>query len=68
MGTFFGTNLFWDMERPIFLPRSIILERLGAFSYILEKECISKSGEASQVCKYISSLFIYVVAASNVYT
>jgi hypothetical protein len=24
-------NLIWDMERPIFLPKSIILERMGHF-------------------------------------
>ncbi|CAD6269181.1 unnamed protein product [Miscanthus lutarioriparius] len=36
-GNFFGMNLFWDMERPIFLPRSIILERLGHFHTSLKK-------------------------------
>ncbi|CAL4956027.1 unnamed protein product [Urochloa decumbens] len=36
-GNFFGMNLFWDMERPIFLPRSIILERLGHFQTSLKK-------------------------------
>lgn len=30
-------NLFWDMERPIFLPRSIIFERLGHFRTSLKK-------------------------------
>ncbi|EES16484.2 hypothetical protein SORBI_3008G002950 [Sorghum bicolor] len=36
-GNFFGMNLFWDMERPIFLPRSLILERLGQFRTSLKK-------------------------------
>ncbi|CAD6269178.1 unnamed protein product [Miscanthus lutarioriparius] len=36
-GNFFGMNLIWDMERPIFLPRSIILERLGHFHTSLKK-------------------------------
>uniref|UniRef100_K3XSS0 Uncharacterized protein n=3 Tax=Setaria italica TaxID=4555 RepID=K3XSS0_SETIT len=36
-GNFFGINLFWDMERPIFLPRSIILERVVHFRTSLKK-------------------------------
>ncbi|CAL5006266.1 unnamed protein product [Urochloa decumbens] len=36
-GTFLGMNLFSDMERTIFLPRSIILERLDHLQPSLQK-------------------------------
>nr|TKW12056.1 hypothetical protein SEVIR_5G011966v2 [Setaria viridis]TKW12060.1 hypothetical protein SEVIR_5G011966v2 [Setaria viridis] len=36
-GNFFGINLFWDMERTIFLPRSIILERVVHFRTSLKR-------------------------------
>jgi hypothetical protein len=41
-GNFVGMNLFWNMERPIFLPRDIILDRLNHLRASMEKILFSE--------------------------
>lgn len=68
-GNFVGMNIFWNMKRPIFMPRDIIFDRLNDLWTSMEKILFPEMVKLAR-CANIFPVFLsmFAVAAFSVYS